>query len=158
VPKIAAEGWEQFAERAPADLARLIDDLRRDVTPLADALVQTPSCFLHGDVKASNAGIAADGRTVLIDWAYVGEGPACHELTWHMALDRARLPVTKEATAEAFRAALERHGVETADWWDRQLGLCLLGGVVLFGWEKALGDEDELAWWCDAGQAGARLL
>ena len=56
-------------------LARLVDPLRHDVTPLADALRQTPSCFLHGDVKASNTGMAADGRTVLIDWAYVGRGP-----------------------------------------------------------------------------------
>ncbi len=158
VPKIAEEGWLRFAERVPADLARLVDDLRRDVSPLADALAGTPSCFLHGDVKASNTGTAADGRTVLIDWAYVGEGPACHELCWHLALDRSRLPVSKEATIEAFRAALERHGIDTAGWWDRQLGLCLLGAVVQFGWEKALGDEDELAWWCDAARSGSAWL
>lgn len=97
------------------------------MTPLAAALEETPSCFLHGDVKASNTGRAADGRTVLIDWAYVGEGPACHELAWHLALDRSRPPVSKEATTGAFRAALERHGVDTGPWWDRQLGLCMLG-------------------------------
>ena len=158
VPQVAAEGWERFAVQAPAELVELIDGLRRDVSTLAHALAQTPSCFLHGDVKASNAGLAADGRTVLIDWAYVGEGPACHELTWHLALDRARLPITKEATAEAFRAALERHGVSTEEWWDRQHGLCLLGGLVQFGWEKALGDDDEFAWWCDAARAGAQYL
>jgi hypothetical protein len=158
VPQVAAEGWERFAERAPADVARLIDDLRHDVAPLAGALAQTPSCFLHGDVKASNTGVAADGRTVLIDWAYVGEGPACHELTWHLALDRSRLPIAKEETAGAFRAALERYGIDTGDWWERQHGLCLLGGLVLFGWEKALGDDDELAWWCDAARAGVGWL
>lgn len=158
VPEVAAQGWARFAERAPADLARLVDELRRDTGPLAAALRATPSCFLHGDVKASNAGRAADGRTVLIDWAYVGEGPACHELAWHLALDRDRLPRSKEATAGAFRAALERHGVDTGGWWDRQLSLCLLGALVQFGWEKALGDEDELRWWCDAARAGAGRL
>ena len=158
VPRVAEEGWLRFAERAPADLSRLIDDLRHDASPLADKLRETPSCFLHGDVKASNTGLAGDGRIVLIDWAYVGEGPACHELAWHLALDRSRLPISKEATAEAFRLALGRHGVETATWWDRQLGLCLLGAVVQFGWEKALGDDDELAWWCDAALAGATWL
>ncbi len=158
VPRIADDGWRQFGEQAPAGLARLVDDLRRDPTPLATALRRTPSCFLHGDVKASNSGAAADGRTVLIDWAYVGEGPACHELTWHLALDRSRLPITKEATIDLFRAALEGHGVATDGWWDRQLGLCLLGGVVQFGWEKALGDDDELAWWCRAAEAGAAWL
>jgi hypothetical protein len=158
VPQIADDGWHRFAERAPADVATLVDGLRRDVTPLTDALRTTPSCFLHGDVKASNTGVAADGRTLLIDWAYVGEGPACHALVWHLALDRARLPISKEATADAFRAGLERHGIDTAPWWDRQLGLCLLGGLVLFGWEKALGDEDELAWWCDVARDGAAFL
>jgi hypothetical protein len=157
-PRLAAEGWRRFGERAPRDLVRVVDELRRDVAPLAAALQQTPSCFLHGDVKASNTGYAVDGRTVLIDWAYVGEGPACHELAWHLALDRSRLPVSKESTAAAFRAALERHGVETSGWWDRQLGLCLLGAVVQFGWEKALGDDEELAWWCDAARSGAGWL
>ena len=158
VPRLAAQGWQRFAERAPAPLARLVDDLRHDAAPLADALHETPSCFLHGDVKASNTGEASDGRTVLIDWAYVGEGPACHELAWHLALDRSRLPVSKEVAANAFRRALERHGVETESWWDRQLSLCLLGAVVQFGWEKALGGEDELAWWCDAASGGAAWL
>jgi hypothetical protein len=158
VPVIAAEGWQRFAERAPAAVAAVIDELRRDCTPLADALRATPSCLLHGDVKASNIGIAVDGRMVLIDWAYVGEGPAAHELTWHLALNREKLPVTKEATIEAFRLGLERHGVDTAGWWERQVTLCLLGALVLFGWEKALGDDAELAWWCDAAREGARFL
>lgn len=158
VPQLADEGWRRFAERAPAAVACLVDDLRRDPAPLAAALQATPSCFLHGDIKASNTGRALDGRTVLIDWAYVGEGPACHELAWHLALDRSRLPVSKEETADAFRVALERHGVDTSGWWARQLGLCLLGAVVVFGWEKALGDADELGWWCDAARDGARWL
>jgi hypothetical protein len=29
---------------------------------------------------------------------------------------------------------------------------------VQFGWEKALGPDDELTWWTDAAQAGARWL
>ncbi len=158
VPQIADEGWRRFGQRVPAELAAVVDDLRRDPTPLAAALRRTPSCFLHGDVKASNSGAAADGRTVLIDWAYAGEGPACHELAWHLALDRSRLPISKEATADRFGTALERYGVRTGGWWERQLGLCLLGAVVQFGWEKALGDDEELAWWCNAAQAGAAWL
>ena len=158
IPEVAAEGWEKFAGRAPARVVDLVGALRHDITPLADALRTTPSCFLHGDVKASNTGVAADGRTVLIDWAYVGEGPACHELTWHLALDRDKLPVSKEQTIAAFRDGLERHGVATGEWWARQHELCLLGGLVQFGWEKAFDDDDELGWWCDAGERGARHL
>lgn len=158
IPQVAEEGWRRFAARAPGDIGRVVRALRRDVTPLADALRTTPSCFLHGDVKASNTGVGPDGRTVLIDWAYVGEGPACHELAWHLALDRDKLPVSKEATIDGFRAALERHGVSTSPWWDRQLELCLLGALVQFGWEKAYGDEDELAWWLAAARRGVRHL
>ncbi len=158
VPAIAAEGWERFWARAPRDIAAVTEELWRDSAPLAEALRTTPSCFLHGDAKASNMGIGADGRMVLIDWAYVGEGPACHELCWHLALDREKLPITKEATIDAFRLGLERRGVATAGWWDRQLGLCLLGALVLFGWEKGYGDDAELGWWCDVAREGARFL
>jgi hypothetical protein len=158
VPRIAAEGWARFWERAPRSTARIIEELWRDSAPLAAALRSTPSCLLHGDVKASNMGIAADGRMILIDWAYVGEGPAAHEISWYVALNREKLPVSKEATIEAFRAGLERHGVDTAGFWERQLGLALLGTLVQFGWEKALGDDDELGWWCAAARYGARFL
>lgn len=158
VPRVADEGWRRFDERAPADVVRIVQDLRDDVTPLAQALQRTPSCFLHGDVKASNTGRSLDGRALLIDWGAVGEGPACHELAWHLALDRTRLPVSKEAAMVSFRAALERHGVDTSGWWDTQLRLCLLGALVQFGWEKALGDGDELTWWCDAAREGVAWL
>jgi hypothetical protein len=158
VPAIAAEGWARFWERAPRPVAGVVEELWRDTAPLASALRSTPSCLLHGDAKASNMGIAADGRVVLIDWAYVGEGPAAHELGWYLALNRDKLPVSKEATIEAFRTGLEHHGVDTAGWWERQLGLALLGTLVQFGWEKALGDDDELGWWCAAAGEGARFL
>lgn len=50
-------------------------------------------------------------------------------------------------------------GVRTEPWWDRQLALCLLGALVQFGWEKALGGYDEeLAWWEDRAVAAAALL
>ncbi len=158
VPAVAAEGWARFAERAPRAVAAAVEELRHDVWPLVNALRRTPSCLLHGDTKASNMGIAADGRTVLIDWAYVGEGPACHELGWYLALNRAKLPAPKEEVIAAFRAGLERHGVATAGWWDVQLEMALLGTLVQFGWEKALGDGDELAWWCDVAREGLRRL
>lgn len=160
VPAIAVEGWQHFASRAPASCVELVGELRRDPTPLSEALLTTPQTFLHGDWKLGNVGIGRDGRTILLDWAYPGEGPVCHELAWYLSLNRARIPEghTKESSVEAFRGALEHHGVATAGWWERQLGLCLLGAVVQFGWEKALGDGDELAWWCDAATAGARWL
>jgi len=160
VPRIALEGWERFGARAPGRVADGVAALLADPAPLVEALRATPSCLLHGDWKLSNLGTATDGRTVLLDWAYVGEGPVAHELGWYLALNRARLPQgwTKESTIDAFAGGLADHGVVTDGWWDRQLRLALLGTVVEFGWEKALGDDDELAWWCDAAAAGLEAL
>jgi hypothetical protein len=158
VPRIADAGWQAFAERAPDDVNRLVTELRRAPWTISDAIATTPTTFLHGDWKMGNLGTQADGRTILIDCAYPGEGPACHELGWYLAINRARLPESKEAAIARFRSALERHGVATAGWWERQLDVCLLGTLVQFGWEKALGDADELAWWADRARAGARWL
>lgn len=160
VPRIATEGWQRFAERAPQDVLTAIDDLRHEPLALSDALRATPQTFLHGDWKIGNLGRAADGRVVLLDWAYPGEGPVCHELAWYLALNRARIPHghTKESTIDDFRRALERHGIATDGWWDRQLALCLAGALVQFGWEKALGPEDELNWWIDAARPGLHAL
>jgi ABC-type polysaccharide/polyol phosphate export permease len=49
---------------------------------------------------------------------------------------------------EAYRAALERNGIATRPWFDRQLRLCLLGVMLQLGWEKSFDDTGvELAWW-----------
>jgi len=160
VPRIAAEGWAAFRGRVPADLAEVMWELHHDPEPLSAALRGTPRTFLHGDWKMGNLGLARDGRVVLLDWAYPGEGPVAHELAWYLALNRSRLPVghTKESTIEDLRKALERRGIDTAPWWTRQVELCLLGALVQFGWEKALGDQIELDWWFDAARRGLRWL
>jgi Phosphotransferase enzyme family len=160
VPRIANEGWQRFAERAPGDVVDAVEALRYDTRPLSEAVRETPQTFLHGDWKIGNLGRAADGRVVLLDWAYPGEGPVCHELAWYLALNRARIPRghTKQSTIEDFRVALERRGMATAGWWDRQLMLCLAGALVQFGWEKALGEDEELNWWVEAARPGLNAL
>ena len=82
----------------------------------------------------------------------------CHELGWYLALNSARLPESKEATIDAFRNALERHGIDTAPWWRQQLDVSLLGTFVQFGWEKAFGDDAEFGWWCDRAREGLAHL
>lgn len=158
VPRIAAQGWERFAERAPRDARDVVNALRRDPAPLVAAASATPMTFVHGDWKLGNVGTAGDSRTILIDWTYPGEAPPCYELAWFLALNSSRLPVSKEDAIAEFRAALQRHGVDTADWYDRQAALCLLGPLVIFGWEKALGSDAELTWWCERAVQGATWL
>jgi thiamine kinase-like enzyme len=158
VPKIAFDGWERFEQRAPSDVRHVVDDLRHDPSPLVQRVAATPLTFLHGDWKLGNLGTAADGRTVLIDWTYPGEGPCCFELAWYLAINRARMPQSKEDTIARFRRALDDNGVTTNGWFEQQLALSLLAGLVLFGWEKGAGDADELGWWCDRAREGAALL
>lgn len=159
--RLVPEGWERFPRRAPR-VAGLVRDLLDDPTPLVTALAETPQTLIHGDWKAANLGSHADGRTVLLDWDLPGIAPACADIAWYVCLNRARLPQSREDTLLAHRDALERHGVDTRSWWRRQSVLCLLGTLLLFGWEKALGDgaeeAEELAWWeARALEAGREL-
>jgi hypothetical protein len=158
VPRIADEGWERFAERCPRVVRDAVTALRHDIDPLVAALADTPAAFLHGDWKLGNLGSHPDGRTILLDWTYPGAGPPLHDLAWYLALNAARLPESKEDAIEALRASFDGRGIDTATWWEAQLDLCLLGGLVQFGWEKALGDEDELTWWCERAERGVDRL
>jgi hypothetical protein len=158
VPPLIGQGWERFPTEAPA-VAELVIGLANDPSPLVAALETTPVTFVHGNWKLGNLGCTDDGRTVLFDWETPGIGTACGELAWYLAINAARLPHSKDDAIEAFRIALQLHGVETAPWWEKQLGLALLGGLVHFGWEKALGGRNaELAWWEQRALAGARFL
>lgn len=155
--RVADEGWRRLPERAP-EMAELIFAIHADPAPLTAALAETPRTFLHGDWKMGNLGVHPDGRTVLLDWAYPGAGPCCYDLAWYLALNRARIPVSKEETIAIFRARLEDRGIATEEWFDQQLALSLLAIMATLGWEKAVGDEAELRWWERAALDGSRYL
>ncbi|HEY3702703.1 MAG TPA: phosphotransferase [Acidimicrobiales bacterium] len=158
VPPLIIEGWKRFATIG-GPIASPVLDLAHDPSPLVDALATAPSTLLHGDWKLGNLGSLPDGRTVLLDWAVPGQGCPTAELAWYLAINAARLPHSREAAIAAYRASLERHGVATSSWWDRALALSLLGGLVQFGWEKALGGPGaELAWWLGRGADGLACL
>ena len=101
---VAHQGWGLLPERAPR-LHDLVMDVHRDPDSLSDALRATPLTFVAGDWKFGNVGHRPDGRTILLDWAYPGEAPPCWDLTWYLALNRARLPESKEATIARYRRA-----------------------------------------------------
>jgi hypothetical protein len=158
VPPLIVRGWKELGAIG-GTVAGPVIELARDPSALVDAFVKSPSTMLHGDWKLGNLGSLPGRQTVLLDWAVPGQGCPTAELAWYLAINAARLPQTKEAAIAAYRASLERHGVATAEWWDRALALSLLGGVVLFGWEKALGGPGaELAWWLDRGAEGLDCL
>ncbi len=158
VPRLVGEGWPRLAEVAPA-AAAIVTPLAHDPGPLVEALDATPHTFVHSNWKLDNLGTDDAGRTVVLDWEQPGRGAALSDLAWYLAINCRRLPEPKEDSIAAYRAALEQCAIETEPWWDRQLALCLLGALVQFGWEKALGGYDEeLAWWERQAVRAARLL
>jgi len=147
VPQLVARGWPMFAELAPR-AAEVVMPLAHDPRPLVSAMAGTPQTFIHGNWKLDNLGTHEDGRTILFDWELPGRGAPLADVAWYLAINCRRLPISKEETLEVYRDCLHRRGVDTRDWWDHQLGLSLIGALVHFGWEKALGGyDDELAWW-----------
>jgi hypothetical protein len=147
VPQLVSKGWPLLADVAPV-AAAIAGPLARDPGPLVAALAATPQTFVHSNWKLDNLGSDDTGRTVLIDWEQPGLGAGATDLAWYLAINCRRLPQSKEASIVAYRAALEDCGVDTEPWWENQLSLSLLGALVQFGWEKALGGyDDELAWW-----------
>ena len=158
VPRLVGDGWTLLADVAP-QAAAVVTPLAWNPGSLVEALDATPQTFVHGNWKLDNLGTDADGRTVVLDWELPGRGPALSDLAWYLAINCRRLPQSKQATISTYRAALERHGIETEPWWQTQLELCLLGALVQFGWEKAFGGYDEeLMWWEQRAIAGSRLL
>jgi hypothetical protein len=158
VPELVARGWPLLAEVAPA-AAAVVTPLAQDPGPLVDALAATPQTFVHSNWKLDNLGTDDRGRTVVLDWEQPGRGAPLSDLAWYLAINCRRLPQAKEAAIAAYRDALEGYGISTGAWWDRQLALCLLGALVQFGWEKALGGYDEeLAWWESKAVEAAPLL
>ena len=160
VPRLAADGWRRLDDVCP-ELAAALQPLRGAPWALVDALADTPACFLHGDTKLGNLGSRPDGRTILVDWSLSGSGPPLVEIAHSLALNRARIPAAyaRDHTIDAYRAALERHGIATAPWFERQLALCLVGVMLQLGWEKAFDDTGrELEWWRDRTVDTAREL
>ena len=154
-----ADGWRRLPDVSPV-MADIVLPLLSDPLPLVRALAVVPHTLVHGDWKAANLGSHADGRTVLLDFGEApGEASPLADLSWYLALNSALLPESKEAAVETYRGSLERHGVATTDWWDEAVSLELLGCMLQFGWEKALGGSGpELSWWEAWVERGARHL
>lgn len=146
VPAMVEPGFAALRALVPRT-AELVGALVDQPMPLVAALDETPQTFVHGDWKGGNLGQRADGRTILLDWAFPGTGAPCSDLAWYLAVNCDRLPTTKEECVATYRRELEAL-LGPLDWFDRQLELALLGSFVQLGWSKC-GDAAELAWWVD---------
>jgi thiamine kinase-like enzyme len=148
--------WGRLAKNAP-ELHDTVLALAKNAQPLVTALAATPQSLVHGDWKGGNLGITQDGRVILVDWAFPGIDAPCTDLGWYLAVNCDRLPESKAASIERYRHGLERHGMDTSGWWERQLSLALLGSAVQMAWSKC--DQlEELAWWSARVAEASALL
>ncbi len=154
VPSMVIGRWKHMVEESPA-LGKILLPLLDEPWPLVDAQQRSPATLIHGDWKAGNLGSLPDGRTILIDWAFPGEGPATLDLSWYVGVNSDLLPHSKEDTIAAYKEALEKRGVDVSTWWDQQLELSLLAAALLLAWSKT---GDELMWWEDRVPRALRYL
>jgi phosphotransferase family enzyme len=150
-------GWDAFARFAPGDALELVASLSSEPGPLLRALGRRRQCFLHGDLKLANAGIAADGYVELVDWQMVMLGPVEVELGWFLAANVATLPLA----ADEVLARYDTSG---------DLELAWIVGLLLRGWRKGYDAEagvvhpsgmsavDDLALWSRRAVAASRAL
>jgi hypothetical protein len=156
VPSYVSGGRAVLAEAVPAVFADL-EVIEADLDRFGRALAETPRALVHGDWKGGNLGSRPDGRTVLVDWAFPSAGAALADIAWYLGCNCDRLVTSKERVIDDYRTELERAGIDTSGWWERQLELALLGGLLILGWSKA-GDPSELGWWVDRTAHVAREL
>jgi hypothetical protein len=174
VPRRAVESWDLLEEAVAPGVAAVVRALLDDPSSLCAGLRAYPQTVVHGDWKLGNLGLTnsgSDRRTVLLDWAVVGVAPPAVDLAWYLAVNAARLPVTREATIETFvRGLRDAVGERFAHaCWEPQLDLALLGAFLQLGWNKVSGaldgfpgvrarERDELRRWSERVLRGARRL
>jgi len=174
IPRLLLEGWGLLETVVDAAVAQVIGHLLEDPQPLCAALLRFPRTVVHGNLKLGNLGLFREERprVVILDWEVVGPAPPAVDLAWYLAVNSARLPVTKEDAIFFYQRSLaERLGARfDRSWWEPQLELALLGAFLQLSWEKALGaakgpteavrarEWAELAWWSERVRVGAKHL
>jgi hypothetical protein len=136
-------GWEAFARIAP-DAWAVVEPLLADPLPLVRGLRYCPDTIVHGDAKIGNLGFTPD-RVILLDWGLTVRAPGALDLGWYLAVNSARLPVSRDDAIEIYRAARAGHGrlPASGEPWERELALSLLAGTIRLGWAKALGASSD---------------
>jgi len=172
--RMILEGWELLDIVLDPDVRTALRSLVHDPSPLATGLAQFPRTLVHDDFRMANLGVVPrSGRLLVLDWARAAAAPPAVDLAWHLAIERLGLPWSRERVIATYEARLRHHlRVDRLPaWWDHQLRLALLGGVMQFGpfqaaiaREAILGgdpcfDVDDLAgWWSDRIREALPLL
>lgn len=174
IPRRVVEGWELAQTKLPADVMKILRDLLDDPTPLVQALQQYPFTLVHGDWRHANQASAPGvDQLYLLDWQLALAAPPAVEIARYLITNSPLLPTSKEAAIETYRQKLAARlgGQFSAEWWQPQLALGLLGGFLQDGWAVALkathwhvGEQyrtqwqADIPWWLDRVREGAKWI
>ncbi len=133
-----SSGWDLLERLVPADVAVTIRDLLDDPGPLCEALARYPWTLVHGDVRRDHVGLhmVAPPRLVLLDWQFVSVHPPAVNLAWLLSGLHGVVPFSYDVTIDRYRVELAARlgGRFDQTWWQPQLELALLGGLVRGAW------------------------
>lgn len=192
VLEMALRGWEIFEHMAPPEAVRIVKKAQQDLRPLLRALARAPRTLVHGDYKFANLGSwspqpspqplprekgegNAEGgfepRTIILDWQDATFGSPLLDIAYMLAINAARMPISKEEAIQMYRESLASYGYPYQPHaWTRDLEVALLaGGAMRLIWQKALGtqaddpalrarEEAEVQWWSEQIVRGGRWL
>ena len=173
-PSLIVRGWKVLEAQGESGVANLARRLIGNPQSLCRALDRYPQTLVHRDLNLGNLGLERRPRprAVLLDWQFAGLAPPAVDLAGYLSEFSALLPVSKETAIERYRESLvSRLGSRFGDhWWQPQLELALLGDFVRLAWAYALHlahDEssdrrahykEELGWWAERAESGAKWL
>lgn len=156
LPQVFGGGWDrakaEAADLLPADV-RAFGDRYLDVLPWLLEELATQTTIVHGDWRADNLLMDADGSLAVIDFQIMSTGPGSYDLGYF--LSQSLQPDVRRAAGDglvdAYFAALSRSGVDV----DRSAeehslaittAFCLIYPVSTFGsWDMLPENSREMA-------------
>lgn len=162
------EGWARLPTLVDPGVARDLQALADDPTPIVTALSGYPTTLLHGDLRLAN--VAWDGRrAIAVDWQPTVAPPG-YELVYFVRTLDAGSPFHPDEAMATYRDMLAEElapGVSWS-WWDDQIDICVTAVVAMMACAFALGEDGHdpyrqppwanLRWWVDRAGRGLRLI
>lgn len=169
------EGRSLLSQHLDSELAKLIQSLKNDPSPLCTALAHFPQTLVHSDVRRANLGIerGKNPKLILLDWARpIATVPAVDLVYYLMMSSSAQLPISFDDSIGVYKQSLSQRLGSRFDesWWQPQLELSILGVFSEMAiikayfsrhFDDAFSREQErldLEWWTARARKGIEWL
>ena len=161
------DGWDRLASVVDPGVARDLQTLADDPSPILKALDCYPTTLSHGDLRSAN--VAWDGsRAIAIDWQPTVAPPA-YDLVFFLHGGSGG-PLHPDEAMATYREMLATElGPDASwSWWDDQLDICIAAVVAMVASPWALREDeydprcdppwDSIHWWVARAARGLRLI